>query len=145
MFICHHCGAYIESGTKCPACGKLHPVLKFKDVQSKNEDPQLHWAKATLNSHKKRGCQIFITLAELVDMARETYQCPICGTELQWLYGIGSSKNSPTLDRAYNTNDISRETIWIICRRCNTMKQDNSFADLVKWAKRIVELEGRFR
>jgi len=102
------------------------------------------WVIGTANNHKRRGYEIVATRPELLDMARNATSCPLCGTALNW----GKKEKghlipeSPTLDRKFNGNRISKDNSWIICHRCNSIKHTLPMPEFVSYCKMIVDKFG---
>lgn len=100
------------------------------------------WAHSTLGGHKRCGFEIAISLDELENMAKETSACSICNMPLD--YGQSGSKrflcgNSPTLDRKFNGTVISKDTTWILCRRCNMTKYDRTWDDFLVYCSEVLK------
>jgi hypothetical protein len=112
----------------------------------KIENPQRTWAIQTRIAHKRKGHTINISLDDLTDLAKHTTHCNICNTELDWnKYGLDKrtvSISSPTLDRINNGGDININSIWILCMRCNLMKNAMPFNEYVEFCRMIVNKFG---
>lgn len=100
------------------------------------------WAKGTIDGHRHQGMIVNISLNELTDLARNTTNCPICGCKLSWQPKGKISSNSPTLDRRYNGRRLTLQNTWIICWRCNVMKQDVPMPEYVEFCKMVAEKFG---
>lgn len=97
------------------------------------------WAMSTLNKHKSNGYKINIKINELEQLAKQTTNCPICETKLNWKTGNKKKKqiNSPTLDRINNEKVLNRNNIWIICNKCNTSKYDRTFDEFIEYCTKV--------
>lgn len=97
-------------------------------------NPIRTWGLQTLRRHKKNGFDIKISVSELVEMAQNVVKCPYCETVLDWNVrnkGPGPKPNSPSLDRIYNGKVIDKDSIQILCNRCNVVK-GNEFGDVLR-------------
>jgi len=100
--------------------------------------PHLKWAGDTIGNHKARGHLIVISANELEKIAKQMVYCPICDCKLKW--GPGKlSNSSPTLDRKSNENIIDKNSIWIICKRCNSSKQDRTIEEFIEYCKMVAD------
>ena len=97
----------------------------------KNSDLRPVWAK--VNSIKW-GAEY----APFLELCQR--HCPLCNSELD--YGIGKNNhnkldsNTPSTDHKIprstgGTNDINN--LWIICERCNRMKNNATFEDVTRF------------
>jgi hypothetical protein len=100
------------------------------------------WAKQSINTHRIKGYEIYITLEELTKLAQETIACPMCGLQLKWKYGVGVTERSPTLDRINNGKTLELHNVWIICRTCNYHKSNKSMKDFIAYCKTIAAKYG---
>lgn len=107
-------------------------------------NPRLAWALSTRGSHRRRGMVVLVTSNELADHAATVTECPICGRVLDWSKGEkkGVQPNSPTWDRKYNGDRLTLQNTWIICHRCNAMKQDVPLPELVEWCRTVIDKFG---
>jgi hypothetical protein len=103
-----------------------------------HDNPHRRRASATIGSHQRKGINVLITLPEMVELFETTTHCSICGCKLQRKLGYGLKPNSPSLDRKDNGKDLSIDNVWIICNRCNTVKQNLTMKELYKWCKNFV-------
>jgi hypothetical protein len=104
------------------------------------EHPVRRWASSSIHNHKCRKYKVSLTIDEVCEMAENTKYCPICGVELVWgpKEKAGPNFNSPSLDRKYNGNRLSIHNTWILCYRCNLMKNSMPLPELVEWCKEVV-------
>jgi len=89
------------------------------------------WASRTLKAHKKK-CSVQLTVEQLVELARRTPNCPLCGV------------HHGSLDRKDGGHNLNAENVWIICLRCNLIKGDRSYHDFVNYCKRVVNAHWEF-
>ena len=95
----------------------------IRSVQrEKTEIYTIIWASKTLHQHKKKGCNVCITTAELTEKAQNTPNCEFCGIKLAWGYGKGYKPNRPTLDRINNEKNMTMSNTQILCMFCNNRK-----------------------
>lgn len=97
------------------------------------------WAASTLRRHKLKGFIIKITLQELIDYAMMIDNCEYTNVKLDWFAKDKPNKNSPSLDRIDNEQDIRIDNIRIVCKLVNTMKQNLTLQEYVKHCKYIYE------
>ena len=100
------------------------------------------WAERTIKGHIDHNLNVDINLEYLTSLAENTTYCSMCGAFLKWEYGKGSVPNSPTLDRISNDKYMNMYNVWIICRKCNTLKGRMKMPDFVAYCKTIVEKFG---
>jgi hypothetical protein len=123
-----------RNGSRCKKC-TIEDHIKFR-----NKRPQNVWAKDAINRHKRNGYNVYITPKELEKIAIETQNCPMCGKELDYLYGNKDNIrqfNSPSLDRINNENYIDKNNCWIICCSCNVHKSDKTLKEFVLYCEKI--------
>jgi len=118
----------------CIACSKSISAQRYID------EPLKLWANGTMGSHKRRGFIVTITRDQLVDIAKKTTHCSICGCKLKWEKHKGMTCDSPTLDRIHNEQELNTDNIWIVCNQCNAMKGETTMKDLINKCKRILEM-----
>lgn len=117
----------------CKECGKTYernPSYRFR-----------RWALNTIKTHKKYY-KIEFSLEFLIEMAEKTTHCPICGRELNWLRGHKGRRprfSNPSLDRINNEDVMTESNIEIVCHRCNTVKSDGSYEEMINYCKAIIE------
>lgn len=110
----------------------------YKEHKEKNI--YLWWAKKVIRHHKDRNNNIYITSEELERLARKVKFCPLCNVELSY-NNAKSSNNTASLDRLNNENDIRADNIAIICRKCNTIKNDKKIGEFFEYCKYIASHE----
>lgn len=146
----------------CSKCNKSLPLTNFskskknkdgldsrckecvgKISKSFETDPKYRfkrWAMNTIKSHSKHF-KIEFSLEFLIEMAKQTSHCPLCGCELNWSRGNKGRRpryNNPSLDRFYNEEVMTESNIKIICHRCNTVKSDGSYEEMINYCKEII-------
>jgi hypothetical protein len=121
---------------------EMYAICKQTPNPSKR-DRCFDWATATIATHRQRGHTVNIDVKELAELARKTPQCQLCGTYLAWVResnAKGALRNSPTLDRTNNENYLTPDNTRIMCYSCNVSKRDRTPAELVIWARKILEV-----
>ena len=138
---------------RCSKCGEVKPINEFhKNKANKDghrysckiclfehkrkrmsKNPYKFWVNNTLRKHKHKGFKVNISRDELIEIAKNTTNCPFCGCKLEWSYGKGASKNSPTLDRINNEGVLTLKNTQILCRRCNGIKQEKSMQEFIEY------------
>jgi hypothetical protein len=97
------------------------------------------WATDTISNHRSRGIKVEVTIPFLKELAGNTPNCMLCGIEFHWFNRNGKiAPDSPTLDRVDNEKIITESNIMIICRKCNTTKQDRTFNEFVEYCRMII-------
>jgi len=112
------------------------------DKRYRADHPYRMWAFDTIGGHKRKGFTVTTTVDELEELARGTTRCPICKCELKWKQGK-QSNSSPTLDRVNNGKVINKDTVWIICNRCNTTKLDRNWDEFLGYCELVVNKFGK--
>lgn len=121
---------------------RLLEESKKRNSFARLNNPQRKWARCTIYRHKHNGNIVTITVDELEKIAKSTIYCPICDCELDWV-SIKTYGNCPSLDRKYNGNRISLQNSWIICHRCNSIKNTMPMPEFVLFCKKVVERFGK--
>lgn len=102
--------------------------------------PKIKWAESTLESHKKKGIIIEITVKELRLFIEDKTHCCLCDKELDFSYGNKSGKiqlNSPSLDRINNEGVINITNIQIVCNECNKTKGVKPMKEFIEYCDMI--------
>ncbi len=146
---CQKCGTteipHVANGLckKCYYDGFIRPRQKEYNRRKKKyqheryiNNRHKHWAKSTLYKHKLRKFAINITIDELEILAKHTKICPLCGKILNW-HNNSLKDDSPTLDRKNNEKILTKDNIWILCYKCNTIKNSLTLLELKKWCELI--------
>lgn len=131
--------------SNCKACAtifkkrwcKLNPEkVAAQGRRYREAHPHRRWAKGSIDYHRRRGCEVSITWAELEALAKTTPQCAYCGCSLDWGYGAkgsGPRPDSPTVDRRVGGSDInSLDDISIVCASCNRAKGEMPLEEFLK-------------
>ena len=138
-------------GYWCVDCRKINMydryhenVNGYKDkmVERKVLNPYKAWASSCLSGHRRRNkFTIQLTRDELVDIAKMSAYCPICGIRLDYKSKNGKpTKNSPSLDRKFNENVLNISNVWIICYRCNMGKGEMMIDEYIEHCRNIVHI-----
>jgi len=112
-----------------------HSIKNCRERRKIN--PERTWAGYSIAGHKKDGYEVLITVDELTAIAKNTHQCSMCGNELKW--GERQSMDSPTMDRKDNKNSLDVDSVWIVCKRCNTSKLNRSMSEFIDFCKMVVQ------
>jgi len=107
---------------------------KIKERDRKNR--HRIWTRSTIQSHKRKGYILNVSLDKLNEIAKNTIYCPICERKLNW-YNSKLRSNSPTLDRINNEKINNIDSIWIICNQCNTTKGSRTLKEFIEYCKMI--------
>jgi len=114
---------------------------KYNRVWRKN-NPVKRWCMQTISAHKQNGYKVLFTTNDLLPVAKQTNTCPICDIKLDWEFGKGHKRNSPSLDRMNNSKIIKLNNIKIICYKCNSTKLDRTMKEFVDYCKMIFQKFG---
>lgn len=120
---------------------KAHPELRRRyDKEYARKNSKRRWALACLAGHRRRGFTIEMTSEELFQMASKTDVCFICGCRLDWQLGNNGKMNrcSPTLDRLDNESVIRRNSVAILCCRCNATKRERTMREFLEYCNSVV-------
>ena len=102
----------------------------------------LRWAERTIYKHRNDGCEVLITIPELVAIALNQPKCQLCGVDLIfWNENRGKGQrywNSVSLDRKNNEKIITKDNILIVCQGCNMAKGVKTMDELYQWCKMII-------
>lgn len=118
---------------------EIHKEQKRKSaIEYYRKNRIRNWVIQTIRNHKSRGYQVNILPDELEKMAKKTMYCPICKCELKWKIGKLCNE-SPTLDRINNKNIIDKDSIWIICNKCNGSKRNRTLKEFNDYCKKFIQ------
>ncbi len=127
----------------CDECIKIN-----KQSEEYKDDLYYKWARRCLYSHRERGHIVLISIEELINLAKQTKYCNICGTKLSYFTDVDDHINRyikhATLDRILNTTTYTINEVGILCNRCNSIKGDLNINELkniingyVKYIKKV--------
>ena len=119
-----------------PLSAEQKKIRNEKRRQIRQETPQVTWAYSTISYHKKSYIVDF-DVYYLVDLAKNTSHCALCGTPLNWNYYRTLQHNSPSLDRINNETHLDESNIQIICSKCNTTKSNRTQQEFIEYCHLI--------
>jgi hypothetical protein len=90
---------------------------------------------------KVKGQRVEITLQDVVELAQKSVACPLLKTLLDYSRACKNAANIPSLDRIDPHGGYTKENVWIISWKANTIKND---ASLVELERLLVNLEKRY-
>lgn len=94
----------------------------------RRKHPIKTWCMQVRKSHKNNGFIISISNEELYSYILQHMQCEICGKPFDFTPFKGrATKDSPSLDRKYNEQEIRLDNIMMLCNDCNRKKGDMPF------------------
>lgn len=93
-----------------------------QEIEYRNRNPRLRWARESVRSHTRCGYEVKISRMELYEYAKTIDACEDCGMTLDWGYGHGQSRRTPTLDRRDNGGIVESGNIAIVCHSCSSRK-----------------------
>ncbi len=108
----------------------------------RKKNPLQYWASASLAGHKRKGFEVNLNSKELAEIIKNTKTCNICGIDLEFGSRSKLSMDSPTVDRIDNGKKITKDSVWLLCHRCNTTKLDRSLDEFVEYCKMVVDKFG---
>ena len=134
---CKECRKQIE---KDKYAGNREEILK-KRAAKRKANPHRTWADSTIRTHRGKGFIVKIKIKDLVELAKKSEICALCGNNLIWAYGVKRKKeNTPSLDRIKNEGvekEIEIKDIMIICCKCNTTKGNRTLEDFIEYCRNI--------
>jgi hypothetical protein len=98
-----------------------------------------------LAAAKRRAAELDLPFCLVEEDIATPEVCPICGVALVMRVGKGGGKASPSMDRIVPSLGYMKDNIVIICRGCNTKKQDSTaeeLAAMAEWIYRMREERG---
>lgn len=115
--------------------------IKESKLQYKFKHPHKIWSQRSFAAHKQKNHTMLFTVDELEELAKNTVRCNICGIELDWYSSKKGTihNNSPTLDRINNEKVLLLEDVWIVCMRCNVMKNSMTFDEYIEHCRMVVD------
>lgn len=86
-----------------------------------------------------RGFDFDLDWQFVAELLESTPVCPLLGLELERVNGKGRLPNSPSLDRIDSSKGYTKDNVWIISLRANTIKNDATLEELAlmahNWSK----------
>jgi hypothetical protein len=146
---------------RCPTCGIIKNIEQFS-LQKDTRDGRRSQCKEC-SADYRRGNPVLVQTANMVKNARQRAKtknlafnidhdfvrsiipshCPIFNTKLEWSAQRGNGNrplpNSPSLDRIDPTKGYTKDNVWIISYKANTIKSNASHEEL----KLVAEAVGR--
>jgi len=111
---------------------------KFKDVYAvRNREyfrthPNKRLLACAKASAKRRGIEFTLTLADIIIPEK----CPLLNITLT--NDSGHVLSNPSIDRIDNTKGYTKDNVWIISRKANTMKSNASKRELQNFARKVL-------
>jgi hypothetical protein len=99
------------------------------------------WARLTILSHQRKGCEIQFTREWLEELAKNTTHCYVCGSKLNFEKKASRCPvpDSPSLDRKARDPVMTQDNIVIMCYACNTGKGIGTLDEYIARCKRIAK------
>jgi len=88
---------------------------------------------------KKRGLAFDITIEDIIIPS----VCPYLGVQITNVVGEGKLPTNASIDRIDNSKGYIKGNVQIISNKANTMKQDATIAELITFARSILEMYDR--
>lgn len=127
----------------CKDCVSLwYKDNKDSHLKSSNDNrkknPLSTWCNMVRASHKVNGFIVNITTKQLMGYIESHNSCEICGKSFDFTPFKGhATKDSPSLDRKYNENEIRIDNIMMLCNDCNRKKGDIPFDKYILYCRDI--------
>jgi hypothetical protein len=140
---------YNNNKEHCSNVNKINYIKnkeKYIETRKKyyrNRDPFITWADMIIHGHEKNGCIIKVNREYLINLARNTTECKICKTKFLYKFGNGYNNKNPSLDRINNEMEIREDNIQIICKLCNTTKNNRSLEEMDQWVKNWISFRNQ--
>lgn len=91
------------------------------------------WHKARSRSLSKE-LEFDIKVEDVVNLIANTSVCPLLGLPIDYGTGKGRLPNSPSLDRILSDKGYTKDNVWLISNRANTIKSDATSEELLSLA-----------
>ena len=112
-------------------CVPNREKLNARQVERSWRNPTRTRFKNLRSGAKRRGHAFTLTEVHLgVLLQTSGATCPCCGSLYSPLEDHGQNKRSRSVDRLDSDLGYSIENCWVMCRRCNTIKQDATWREL---------------
>lgn len=111
--------------------------IKQQKWNARVSDPQLSWAKKTINTHIRKGHVVVFSVDELVKIVPVC--CSICDRILVWNHKGVPQGTSPSLDRINNEKILTLQNIQIVCLRCNATKQNRTQSEFEEYCCMVAD------
>jgi hypothetical protein len=112
--------------------------IQLKNCEWRKKNPQRSWVLKTKSGHKVAGYQFLFSDDELINLAKNTKHCFICGIPLDWTGAKGKlNKSSPSLDRKDGKIILSLNDIQIICFECNRTKGNRTMEEFISYCENV--------
>ena len=85
---------------------------------------------------KKANLEFDLTVEDIIELCSATY-CPLLGTPLMVAHeglGKGHRPDAPSIDRIDPSKGYTKNNVWTISKRANTIKQDSTWQELYQLA-----------
>ena len=107
------------------------------------DDPRLARAMSWIHTNSQRFefDKKYYTQEFLVQLQKDTPNCPICDVVIDYSLRKKYTPNGPSLDRLDSLLGYIPYNVNIICRKCNIVKHDGGSADfqkLIDWMNKII-------
>jgi len=130
------CGKSLKRGvTKSCGCWNKELTMARATTHGKSRTPQYSMWYSAKRRAKQKGLEFDLRAEDI----RIPEYCPLLGLKLV----PGKRKktwNSPSLDRFDSTKGYTRDNIWVVSHRANTLKQNATFTEL----RTLAENMGKF-
>ena len=96
----------------------------------RNRHRQIRWRA------KKANLEFDLTVEDVIELCSVTH-CPLLGTPLTVAHetlGKGQRRNVPSIDRIDPSKGYTKNNVWTISQRANTIKQDSTWQELYQLA-----------
>lgn len=138
----------------CKPCGRVYIKKWMKDNPGKNyeyhkkrkntrqEETPIYAFRNNLRSRRRWGHIIEITPKFLESLWIANPNCSYCDVNMTWSTGKQGGKALPTsitVDRITLEQGYIETNVKLCCFRCNCLKGDGTYDDMIKYAERLLK------
>ncbi len=116
---------------------KFKEVYAVRNKEFFRQHPNRRLLACAKASAKRRNIEFTLTLEDI----KIPEVCPLL--QIPITNDFGHTLSNPSIDRIDNTKGYTKDNIWIISRKANTMKSNASIDELLTFAKGILNLQSR--
>ena len=129
-------------GVRCKNCTKIKDKFRYQNNHEK--DSVMAKLRIMLQSAKKRALKgnlpFEIDIKFLVEKFYNLKKCPVLGTDIDWQSKNQLHHNSPSLDKIIPIYGYTKDNTQLISCKANTMKQNASPEELLKFSNYYINM-----
>lgn len=92
---------------------------------------------SNLYDAKKRAKKSNVTFDLVVEDFKPRETCPCCGEHFGYDNDRHNKRTSPSIDRLNPAGGYTKDNCWVICNRCNTIKNNATVDELEAIAREV--------